>query len=406
MTVSYIIVCMPAYCCSNIHTHLSLPLTHSDLIFSKMESIYKNSVPATQSKKLTQQVKSSSQGETFSEPIPNEPEPAAHKTFPGGSYDHMLIHRTLLGDSSPVVGSQQNANELLQGLSINSKSGTSEIDSPVNSNEPLGVSSPSHQSMPTATLNPQREDENKSSNYVPSLQTVAPTPVTPLSPSTTFPSACSTEDQLSTIVALQPQRKLSTTSQLSVESSLSSQGFVTAPSSPEIDYEFNPIQESDETRSQLQVQETSSCHQKRQQFARSSSREQYTELKRKFEEATKELSRLQIQCYVQQSAHSKKEEELLKELDLERNGRFELQVKLEKYDYLHLDLQVSLGQHQKYISALENKLILLNKKLEDVNSELKDVKVDAYDKGRELECLKLYIKKYEMELESLRKVPL
>ena len=363
-----------------------------------MEFLCKNSVP--QSEALAQQVKSSSKREPLSEPN-HGTLPASHKPLLGGTYGHMLIHKT----SHSPVGFQQDVGHLRLGLPgpvINPKSGKSEIDSPVSSSEPHQLSPPpsaARQHMPTSSVDPQRVDD--SNKDVPSLQTVAPTPMTTLPLSTAFPSVCSNENEPSALVA---QRTLSTTSQLSVESSLSSQDFVTAPSSPDVDYEFNPIQESEEYR--LQAQVAGSCHQKRQQLTRSSSREQYVDLKRKFEEATKELSRLQIQCYVQQSAHSKKEEELLKELESEKNEKFELQINLEKYEYVHLDLHMSLRQHQKYITNLENKLILLNKRLEDVNSELKDVKVDAYDKGRDLECLKLQIKQYEYELESLRKVHL
>ena len=384
---------------------------HSPTILSNlpsMEFLCKNSVP--QSEALAQQVKKSSKKEPLSEPN-HETLPADRKPLLGGTYGHMLIHNT----SHSPVRFQQDVGHMRLGLPgpvINPKNGKSEIDSPVSSSEPRQQSSPpsaphqqssppsaAHQHMPTPSVDPQRVDDlNKD---VPSLQTVAPTPMTTLPLSTAFPSVCSNENEPSALVA---QRTLSTTSQLSVESSLSSQGFVTAPSSPDVDYEFNPIQESEEYR--LQAQVAGSCHQKRQQLTRSSSREQYVDLKRKFEEVTKELSRLQIQCYVQQSAHSKKEEELLKELESEKNEKFELQINLQKYEYVHLDLQVSLRQHQKYISNLENKLILLNKKLEDVNLELKDVKVDAYDKGRDLECLKLQIKQYECELESLRKVHL
>lgn len=274
----------------------------------------------------------------------------------------------------------------------NPKSGrhsTFEVDSPFD--EPNLVLSSESASGPIATNSPPRVDGKIPVKALPSVQTIAPTPMTSVTLSVACPDPPHSDAEYQPLNVIPCQRTLSNESCQSE--------YETAPSSLSSEV---PIQESEESWQMAREGSlTGVCYRQCQQLA---SREQYTELKKDFEEVSKELSMLQIQYYVQQSAGFEKEEALLKEIELEKNKRFEQQ---ESYKNSHLCLQLSLQQQQHCISILEDQIADLKERLQDMSSELKDVKVDAYDKGRALKCLKLKYKdlKSQLDYDALAYLP-
>ena len=356
----------------------------------------------------TKPVRSCSKDEPFSEPIPTEFETVKYEAF--SSSNHRPIHKTS-SVGRLLVGIEQTSSQMpiVSDTVINrhgEESSTSEIDLPVDSSnsvlhEPNEMSSlPVHTTpspaMPTATVCPQIEDDNNPN--VPSLQTITLTPMTSVHPSAACPPDSDAEDQPSAVVALRPHKPLADTRLLSLGSSISStssQDYHTPPSSPEIEREFNPTQESE--GSQEQAVEAEGL----QRLSSTSSCKHCSVLKQQVEQVNDMYLALKLQHSVELSAHSKHEEKLIEEIDSERKEKYELQLRLEEHQEIvrnfnkqNYDLHLVLRQHKDFISMLQNKVA-------ELNQELKDVKVDAYDKGRALEQMR----QYESQLDMLGKLP-
>lgn len=245
--------------------------------------------------------------------------------------------------------------------------------------------------MPTDTVSEGQQDE-----ATPTIRMTLPTPSTPPSVS------CSSSETKSEHLQFCPsfsnpcrERSSSISSLLSTQSSINSLEFFSAHSSlvsSEEDADCPFVQAAGS-----QIQEGESGHHAREQsLPRIPSSERLVELKAQHVKVTKELAALKVQTYTQQVAHSKQERQLLNELQSEKKEKFELQNDLK-----------NVGAQYRHsltcIAILETHLLEVNKRFVDLQRELKDVKADAYNKWRELDFLKEQIRRYEAELEILRR---